>query len=66
MRVFASKITNKEQAKVIQHVCGIVVVTLFTLAGVFEYFKINPGSFYWGLIGSVLGTWLGTGEGAGV
>jgi len=65
MRMFTAKVVNKDQARIIEHVCGFTVVTLLALAGVFEYLDINPGSFYWGLIGSVLGTWLGTaGEGA--
>lgn len=59
MKLFASKIVQQDKAKIVEHVCGFTIITLFALAGVFEYFQINPGQFYWGLIGSVLGIWAG-------
>ena len=62
MRVFSSKIVTAEKSKIVQHICGTVVVGLLFLAGVFEYLGIDPGTQYWSLIGSVLGVWTGASQ----
>jgi len=65
MRLFMSKLIPQDKVRSIQHSCGITVIVLFLLAGVLEYFDINPGTQYWTLMGSVLGVWIGSGQGDG-
>ena len=66
MSLFMSKVIPQDKVRFTQHACGITIITLFMLGGVFEYLCINPGTQFWTLIGSTLGVWIGAGNTGGV